>query len=315
MLVKPLKHFLVMYHPRILKPVVLEDSNQPNIPATSGPCSALFVAQIELESPVLSLMHIDNLTRTYLAVHLSYKPAEYIWILFVSQLLKDTRSKHRFSETLSTAVIPPGLFLHFSEENLRDVEFLDNERLKAHDMSNQYAQKLVYQAEDGERRLHDLITNVGNATGKYNQGGERKLHSGRIPVRDGITEVVSSPDATNTVSQTQLEFDMSQRSAAYDFFKSFGALYYETFGPFFGEHDDQVEEHDTQVDGGIGKPMKHYLIDKMLRTLDVFEGISILKLDNLPRDISFMGQNLSFLEVMRMEIFQQRRDYSVKHIR
>jgi len=81
MLVKPLKHFLVMYHPRILKPVVLEDSNQANIPATSGPCSALFVAQIELESPVLSLMHIDNLTRTYLAVHLSYKPAEYIWIL------------------------------------------------------------------------------------------------------------------------------------------------------------------------------------------------------------------------------------------
>ena len=306
----------------IVNPLALADSFQPDVWANSGPCSSLFIANIAFESPALSLLPVDDLARTRFAIHLACQPVEYIWILFVSQLLRHTHSKNRFLDTLRTAVIPPGLLLFFSEENLRDAEFLNRERLDAYDTAHEYGQTLVYQAADGERPLHELMVNVGYAAGKYSKGPERVLHRGILPV----------PDATNmhAVMKKRSEFNSSreivQTSAVYEFFKSFGALYCETFGSFFAKHHDGVASE-------VGKPRTHYTMDHLCRTFDAFEAIKVLRGENLPRDIGCLGRNSTFLEVMWMElqrvhghligtdtrwlfsaplIAPQQRDYSIK---
>lgn len=306
----------------IVNPLALADSFQPDVWANSGTCASLFIANIAFESPALSLLPVDDLARTRFAIHLACQPVEYIWILFVSQLLRHTHSKTSFLDTLRTAVIPPGLLLFFSEENLRDAEFLNRERLDAYDTAHEYGQTLVYQAADGERPLHELMVNVGYAAGKYSQGPERVLHRGILPV----------PDATNmhAVMKKRSEFNSSreivQTSAVYEFFKSFGALYCETFGSFFAKHHDGVASE-------VGKPRTHYTMDHMCRTFDAFEAIKVLRCENLPRDIGCLGRNSTFLEVMWMElqrvhghlsgtdtrwlfsapfISPQQRDYSIK---
>ena len=293
----------------VVNQLALSESFVPMIAATSGPFASLFIVNVAFESPALSLMPVDDLSRTRLAVFLACEPPQYIWVLLASELLTHTRNRDEFLETLRTAVIPSALLEYFSEEKLRDATFLRGERIHAYDMEEKYGRRLVYEAADGERPLNELMSSIGYASGKCCTG-ERVLHTGMVPATVATD--------MHTIMKARSEFNMpresAQTAAAYDFFKSFSALWYETFGCFFIKHDD---DNATQ----IRKSNTMWTIDHMSRTFDAFEAIKNLHRENLPRDLTCLGwvypgkngktfdkemRDYSFMELMWLEIKRER---------
>ena len=297
----------------VLNQLALSDSFVPMIAASSGPFASLFIANVAFESPALSLLPVDDLSRTRLAVYMAYRPAEYIWLLLVSELQTKTRNSDEFRETLKTAVIPPDLVPYFSEEKLRDPNFLREERIHAYDMEVKHGQSLVYEAADGELPLNDLMINIGYAAGKCSPPGRVFLHSGLVPT----TDRTNMHAVMRTRSALNIAREAAQTSAAYEFFKSFGALWYATFKCFFIRHNDDEGAR-------VPKVSTKWTLDHMSRTFDAFEAIKVVNRENLPRDIECVGwvypgkngktfakelRDHSFMEMMWLELKRESAGY------
>jgi uncharacterized membrane protein YgcG len=113
--------------------------------------------------------------------------------------------------------------------------------------------------------------------------------------------------------------EAAQTSAAYEFFKSFGALWYATFKCFFIRHNDDDDEG-----ARVPKVSTKWTLDHMSRTFDAFEAIKVVNRENLPRDIKCVGwvypgkngktfakelRDHSFMEMMWLELKRESAGY------
>jgi nuclear transport factor 2 (NTF2) superfamily protein len=181
-------------------------------PAHQVLSSSMIIANVAFESPAMSLLPLEDLARTQLAVSLVSRPACTIWVLLAATLRNKLRENlelpalyrlssavrpqqellqqrwARFHDTLATTTLSPNLVEVFGERNLRNGNWITGEYVDA--LGGDAARRLVYEVDGGHgavRPLDDLMDDISFAVGTVRRGPgaaareERLLHTGLLP--------------------------------------------------------------------------------------------------------------------------------------